>query len=268
MDSDSAKPEPASLSSLLNRLQINHASPIPFYHQLKEQILSAIAEGILNEGDPLPSERELVEHLNISRMTIRRAFNELIVSGQLRSRQGKGTYIQAAKVEQRLARLAGFSADMTRAGHRITSRVLRSEVEAAAGSLVDHLQVKPGEPIVALERVRLVDGEPTSWERAYLPTRLCPELTRFDFERTSLYDILRREYHLNLCWARQRMEAALANWQEQQLLLIPEGAPILLSERTLYTDGDVVLEYGKSSYRGDRYRYEIDLIGDRLNECK
>jgi GntR family transcriptional regulator len=61
------------------------------------------------------------------------------------------------------------------------------------------------------------------------------------------------------------MEATLANWSEQQLLGVPEGAPIFLAERITYTDDDVVIEYGKSSYRGDRYRYDVKLIGDQLD---
>ncbi|MGH8629661.1 MAG: GntR family transcriptional regulator [Burkholderiales bacterium] len=221
-----------------------------------------MAGGLLAEGDPLPSERELVDHLDVSRMTVRRALNELALSGQLRTQPGKGTYVRATKVEQLLARLAGFTADMTRAGHRVSSRVIRKEVAPAEGKLVERLQAQPGDPIVILERVRLVDDEPTSWERAHLPERLCPNITRFDFSRESLYDVLRREYKLSLRRARQTLEAALANWHEQQLLGIPEGTPILVGERTLYTDNDVILEYSKSSFRGDRYRYDIQLVGD------
>lgn len=252
----------AARQDVLGLFQINRASPVPIYHQIKEQILDAIASGLLAEGDPLPSERELVDHLDVSRMTVRRALSELALSGQLRTQPGKGTYVYARKVEQLLARLVGFSADMTRAGHRVSSRVLRKEVVPVEGNLVDRLQAQPGDPIVILERVRLVDDEPTSWDRAYLPERLCPGITRFEFERESLYAVLRREYKLRLRRAHQTLEATLANWHEQQLLGIPEGTPILLGERTLYTDDDVVLEYSKSSFRGDRYRYNIQLIGD------
>ena len=252
----------ASPPDVLHLFTISRGSSVPVYHQIKEHILEAIAGGLLGEGDPLPSERELVEHLNVSRMTVRRALNELVLSGQLHTRPGKGTYVRATKVEQLLARLAGFSADMTRAGHRVSSRVLRNEVVPAEGKLVDRLQVRPGDPIVILERVRSVDDEPTSWERAYLPERLCPDITRFDFSWESLYGVLRREYKLRLHWARQTLEATLANWHEQQLLGIPDGAPILLGERTLYTDDDAILEYSKTSFRGDRYRYDIQLIGD------
>ncbi len=259
----------ASHSPLLNRIRISRASSVPIHHQIKEQIRDAIASGVLVEGDPLPSERELVDRLNASRMTIRRALSELIIGGQLQTRPGKGTYVRAAKVEQALDGLAGFTADMTRAGHRVSSRVLRCEVVPAEGKLVDHLKVKPGERLVALERVRLVDDEPTSWDRLYLPARLCPDITsRFDFSRESLYAVLRREYQIALRWAQQRLEAALANRDEQRLLGIPEGTPILLSERTTYTDGAVIIEYGKSSYRGDCYRYDVKLIGDPLNEPK
>jgi GntR family transcriptional regulator len=255
-----------SPSAWLDQLRISRASSVPIYHQIKEQIVEAIVEGILVEGDPLPSERDLVERLNVSRMTIRRALNELVLSGQLRTWPGKGTFVRAAKVEQHLGRLAGFSADMIKAGHRVASEVLRAEVTPVGGKIAQHLRVGMNDAIIVLERRRLVDGEPTSWERAYLPERLCPGLLDFDLERRSLYDVLRREYHIALKWARQRMEATLANWHEQQLLEIPEGVPILLGERTVYTDDDTIVEYSKASYRGDRYRYEVEIMGDQPNE--
>jgi GntR family transcriptional regulator len=253
-------------NGILSRFHVSRASPVPIYHQIKEQILDAVASGVLAEGDPLPSERELVEHLNVSRMTIRRALNDLVTSGQLHTRPGKGTYVRTAKVQQLLARLAGFSADMSRAGHKVTSRVIRFEIVTAEGKMTELLQIDRGDLVVVLERVRLVDGEPTSWERSNLPARLCPNITRFDFGRESLYDVLRRQYKIALRWARQTMEATLANWHEHELLLIPEGAPILLSERTVYTDDNAVIEYGKSSFRGDRYKYDVQLIGDQSDE--
>ena len=251
-----------SRGDFLSGLRIARNSSVPIYHQLKNQIVDAITEGTLNLGDPLPSERELVERLNVSRMTIRRALNDLVTSGHLVTRPGKGTYVQAAKVEMQLGRLSGFTAEMGRMGHRVHSKVLRGEVISAAGKLIERLRVRSGDPVVLLERLRYVDDLPTSWERSNIPERLCPGLLKFDLENGSLYDVLRREYKLVLRYARQSMEATLSNWDEQQLLQLAEGAPILLGERTVYTDNDVVVEFGKASYRADRYRYEVTLLGE------
>jgi GntR family transcriptional regulator len=250
----------------LERLQIARKSAIPIYHQLKSQILDAISDGILSVGDALPSERELVEQLNVSRMTIRRALNDLVTSGQLFTRPGKGTYVQPAKLEQHLGRLGGFSAEMALGGHRVTSQVLRAEVIPAEEKLAARLGIQPSDNAIVLERLRLVDDVPTGWHRSHLPERLCPNLLRFDLAAGSLYDILRREYHIPLKWAKQSMEATLSNWEEQRLLGLPDGAPILLAERTTYTVNDVIIEYSKASYRADRYRYEIQLIGDQPDE--
>jgi GntR family transcriptional regulator len=246
----------------LSKLRVVRNSSIPIYHQLKNQILDAIAEGTLGLDDPLPSERELVEHLNVSRMTIRRALNDLVMNGQLYTRPGKGTYVQGAKVKQHLSRLLGFTADMRRTGHQVKSKVLHTEIAPAAGKLVERLRVEPGEPVVYLERLRLVDDVPIAWDRSNLPERLCPGLLRLDLEHGSLYDVLRHEYGIVLRYAHQTVEAALCNWDEQRLFGISEGAPVLIGERTVFTDDDIVIEYSKSSHRADQYRYEIQLIGD------
>jgi GntR family transcriptional regulator len=246
----------------LSKLQVDRSSPVPIYHQIKEKIIDAIAEEVLYEGDPIPSERELVRHLNVSRMTVRRALNELSLRGDLLTRPGKGTYVHGRKVQQRLAHLAGLSADMARSGHTTSSKVLRAEVISADGKIAERLQLGHGEAVIVLERLRAVDGEPTCWERAYLPEKLCPDLLRFDFSQRSLYNVLQIDYGLTLQHGWQSMEAVPSNWREQQLLHIPEGAPVFLAERVVLTDTERVIEYSKASFRGDRYRYEVQLIGD------
>ena len=249
-------------NTFLATLQVDRSSPVPIYHQIKEKIIDAIAEEVLYEGDPIPSERELVKHLNVSRMTVRRALNELSLSGELLTRPGKGTYVHGRKVQQRLAHLAGLSADMAQGGHITTSSVLRAEIVSADGKIAERLQLQSGQSVVVLERLRFVDGEPTCWERAYLPEQLCPALLRFDFTQRSLYDVLQKDYGLKLHHGWQSMEAVPSNWREQQLLHIPEGAPVFLAERIVLTEAERVIEYSKSSFRGDRYRYEVQLIGD------
>lgn len=256
----------ARQNTFLSTIQIDRSSSDPIYYQIKERILEAISEDILQAGDLIPSERTLVKQLQVSRMTVRRALSELVVSGMLLKRPGKGTYVHSHKVEQTLVRLGGLSSDMTRSGHSVKSEVIRAEIIPAEGKLIERLQLEAGAPVAYLERLRFVDNEPTSWERTYLPERLCPHILRFDFTRESLYRVLRNEYHIRLCNGLQFMEAVPSNWREQQLLEMPAGAPVFLSERTVRTDGDVIIEYSKGSYRGDRYRYEVRLLGDQQDE--
>lgn len=91
---------------------INKNSPIPIYYQLAEHIKQLIEKGDLSPGDSLPAEREYAEQYQISRMTVRQAFTQLVNAGYLSRRQGKGTFVAERKLEQPLQGLTSFTEDM------------------------------------------------------------------------------------------------------------------------------------------------------------
>jgi len=109
-----------------NGLQQNNA--IPLYKQLKEQIFSDITSGKLTEGEKIPTEVELSEIYNISRVTVRNAIKELVADNYLVKKQGKGTFVCPAKIERKIEHLLSFSA-ACQAGHLTThSEVVTREV--------------------------------------------------------------------------------------------------------------------------------------------
>lgn len=249
-----------TLDWLSERAKLDRDSSIPFYQQLKDILLESIREDALQPGDRLPSERELGERLGVSRLTVRRALNDLINAGWLFTQPGKGTYVRDAKLEQGIQQLVGLSEDMKRRGYAVTSQVLQVTVLPASGKTAKTMKLAPQEEVVLLERLRSVDGQPLSIERSYLNHKLCPGIAQHDLT-TSLYRILRENYGLNIPKAEQTYEAVTAGRRESQLLGIPEGAPLLLSERVAYTDTGGVIEYGVAWYRGDRYKFHAVLLG-------
>ena len=78
---------------------LSNSSELPFYQQIKNQIKQAILKGTLQEGDLLPSIRNLADDLQVSVLTIRRVYNELETEGYLNSRMGKGTFVAMANSE-------------------------------------------------------------------------------------------------------------------------------------------------------------------------
>lgn len=259
----------ATAGSRLKALEIFNLDPnsiTPHYQQLVDQILDAVTDGDLKPGQPLPSERELSKALGISRMTVRRALTDLEARGRLQSQVGRGWFVSKAKIEQRLGQLSGFSADMRAKHLTVESQVLVFKVEPAGATLADWLHLSLGEPVYRLDRIRLVNGEPVGLEYTRLPEKVCPGLDRFDFNRDSLYRVLRDEYHLVLHNAVQTIEASLMDWHEANLLKVDPGAPGLRGRRTVFDPEGVVLESSTGIYRGDRYRYQLELHGDSKAE--
>lgn len=151
---------------------INKNSPIPIYYQLGEQIKALIEKGELKPGDALPPEREFAEKYQISRMTVRQAFTQLVNEGYLYRMQGKGTFVAERKIEQLLQGVTSFSEDMKARGLEPSSELIRFEMQPAAASIAEQLSIDESDPVYEIERIRLADGVPMALETSYLPVKL------------------------------------------------------------------------------------------------
>ncbi|MFO7586033.1 MAG: GntR family transcriptional regulator [Anaerolineales bacterium] len=142
---------------------------LPIYSQLKEHIIHQIAEGGLKPGDQIPSQYELCEQYQMSHMTVRRALNELLKEGILRSIPGKGTYVASPTRTADSGALVTFSAQMSHLGIKPATRVLSQQLIPASTVLAQILGIEIGQPVVSLYRLRSADGHPLSLTQCYLP---------------------------------------------------------------------------------------------------
>lgn len=234
-------------------------SSVPLYYQLKERIREQIEAGILKPGDKIPSERELSLAYGMSRMTVRQGLTELVNEGLLYREQGKGTFVSLPKISQGLMKLTSFTEDMLRRGLQPGGRVLSLEVVEATPRLAGILVLPEDRRIYRLERLRLADGHPMALEITHLPYHVFPDLMREELGHRSLYAILETKYGVKVQRAIQSLEPVVANHYEAEILGVAPGAPLLLMERTTYDVSDRPIEYVKSLYRGDRYKFVVEL---------
>jgi GntR family transcriptional regulator len=233
--------------------------PLPMYFQLKELMREKIASGEWKPGDMVPSERELSEQYQISRMTARQALGELATEGLLRREQGRGTFVAEPKIEHGLTRLTGFTEDMKARGLQPGARVVRLELIRPPLLAMRALQITPEETIVLLERLRLAGGEPIALETSHLHFNGVGDLLNEDFENNSLYQILSEKYQITPARAEQKIGADLCSKREQELLKISEGAPVLRNKRITFDQWGRPFEYTESAYRADRYVFQAEL---------
>lgn len=211
-------------------------------------------------GDRLPPERDLIGDFNVARETLRRAIDELVVEGRLDRRHGVGTFVTRPKITQQF-RVQSFTQDMRARGMTSSSKVLSSKLVLAGARIGSLLQISPGDETLAIRRVRLADGEPMALETLHLPASLVPGLRVEDLGHHSLYEILASEYGIVIASGRQTIEATVTDAEESDLLGVPALSPALLVERVTLTSDEKRVEAVHSLYRGDRYRFEVDLIG-------
>ena len=231
-------------------------SHIPIYFQLEMEI-KEIVKG-LNPGDPISSEREFSEKYDISRMTVRQAINNLVNEGILVRKRGKGTFVAEQKVEQPLSGLTSFSEDMRSRGLKPLTKILSFQQINSDKSIAAKLKIAEGVPVYEVSRLRLADESPMALEISYLPANIITDLTE-DTVYASLYEYIENELNLQISHATQTLESSLAQKSECSILQIEEGDPVLLIERFSYLQNGEAFEYVKSIYRGDRYKFVIDM---------
>ena len=238
---------------------LNRQSPLPIYYQLKEFLRGKIVAGEWDPGTMIPSERELSERYEISRMTARQALVELAREGVLYREQGKGTFVSEPKLQQALTSLTSFSEDMHARGLHSGSQVLRLELVVAPPLASQALEIAPEEKVVVLERLRMAEDEPIAVETCYLHFSKVEKLLEEDFENNSLYSLLSQKYEIIPTRAQQQVEADLCGYREKELLKIEEGAPVLRNRRISFDQWGRSFEYTESAYRADRYIFQVEL---------
>lgn len=238
---------------------IDKQSPIPMYYQIMNQLREKIEAGEYPVESALPPERELVEAYDVSRMTIRQAILELVNEGILVRRRGIGTFVAPPKIEQALSSLTSFTEDMAQRGMKAGSRIVSFKEIVPDPTIRKSLGLNADEMAYECVRLRLADEEPMALETTTLVASLCPGLRAEDVENQSLYKVLGERWNIELDYAMQTLEPVLAPPYEASLLHVAPGSPLLLMHRVTYDYSGRAFEHVKSLYRGDRYKFVIEL---------
>jgi GntR family transcriptional regulator len=231
----------------------------PLYGKVEEVLASEIARGDHQPGDRLPSEDELLARFGVSRITIRRAIQNLIQRGMVEIRRGRGTFVLAPKVSQELTKLTGFVEDMDTHGRKASARVMSQGVVAASSRVAQHLGISKGTRVMRIERVRLADSVPMSFDETYLPLEIGRKIVRNDLRVMPIFTLLEEMYGIPLTEAEYTLEAAAASAHVADALNVPEGAPVFRIERTSFTTDGKPIDYEMLSYRGDLIRFVTRL---------
>ena len=247
------------------KTQIVRDSYIPLYIQVIDSMVEYIEGNELAPGFQLPGEAELCRLFDVSRTVIRQALQELEYKGMIYRTKGKGTFVAKPKIHEGLFQeLTGFYQDMETRGHTPESIVLKQEKVKAAKKVAAYLEINEGDPVIIIDRLRFVQKEPIVLVTTYLPYSICPELLEIDLTKRSLYEYLEEEHGIQIARGKRYLEAVAANQVEAQHLRVSVGAPLILLDSVSYLADGKPLEYYHALHRGDRSRFETELI--RVNK--
>jgi GntR family transcriptional regulator len=241
-----------SLSNYLQKL--DESSSLPLYQQLQRALRQAIENGAIAPEDALPPERDLAEMLGVSRITVRKAIDELAEEGLLVRKQGSGTFV-SNRVEKNFAKLTSFSEDMRARGREPRSVWLTKAEGTVTPEESLTLRSSPGTPVLRFHRIRYADDAPMAIEYA---TVLADCLPSVEAVQSSLYEALEQTGHRPVR-ALQRLRAVLFTAEQAKLLKAQERDAGLLVARVGYLKDGRAVEFSQSYYRGDIYDFVAEL---------
>jgi GntR family transcriptional regulator len=210
-------------------------------------------------GDPLPSDAELCTEFGVSRMTARNAVHRLAQEGLVLRVPGRGTFVGNSPTHRRANSLLSFSNEMRRRGHVPSSQLLTRALRAPSREEADRLQLKDGEKLVLLKRIRLADGRPIAVEVCRLHGRTATAVLQANLEKESLHAVLVSAGFLPTR-GRATLWAESAGADDSRWLQMNRGEPMLVERRIILDQRGRPLEYTESRYPADRYALDVDFV--------
>jgi len=221
-------------------------------------IISQIEQNFYKADDKLPSERELCEIYDVSRMTVRQALLELEREGYIYKLHGLGSFVSPKTYNQNLDKLYSFTEEMKKLGKTPESIVLAFETVPPTQKIAKRLNIEIDEMVHKVTRLRLADKEPLIYEISYLPERYLHGLTKEHLEAKPMYDVFRDEFQIVITRAIEKFSVTRTRDEEAKWLEVKKGDPAMLIKRQLYSN-EKVCEYTTSIAKGDKFVYTVEL---------
>ncbi|HAM54668.1 MAG TPA: transcriptional regulator [Candidatus Rokubacteria bacterium] len=232
---------------------------VPRYHRIAEALRARIREGELLAGARLPTQRDLARSFGVTLMTLRQALEVLEREQLIARRHGLGTFVAGPSVDYDILQLQRFAGDLSAKGERVDTRLLGSRPALADRRVADALGVPPRARVLAVERLRLVDGRPMSLQRSFLPAHVGDEVMRADLASTPLHQVLEFKLGLVIERASETVSAVRLGRREARELHCAAGAPAFESERVSFAAGGAPVVFDRVFIPGDRFRITREL---------
>ncbi|MFY0691739.1 MAG: GntR family transcriptional regulator [Paracoccaceae bacterium] len=251
--------QPARNRTDATEAALERVTGMPLYQQMVALLTNKIRSGAIAPGEYLPSENALCKEFGVSRITAKRAMNELAQAGLVARERGRGTRV----LENQLSRVFSASIDGWREnvgmmGRRTSAHVLEFGYGPASSQVAEALEIETGETVQRAVRVRRLEGQPFSYLVSYVPEEIGRRFKRKDLGNKPLHKLL-EQAGVKISAARQTLTATLADPSLAGLLEIPIGSPLIDVERIVRDAQRQPVEYIKVLYRPDLYRFEISM---------
>lgn len=233
---------------------------LPKYAVIKQDFVAKIESGELRGGSELPSESDLMEQYQVSRVTVRRAIDELYHHGYIEKMQGKRTRVKGSPSLQELSRAYSYTEEIIRHGMTPSRRVLSAQIRICTAEEGRQLKLPKADPVFHMERIYYANGLPLCFTQTTLPYRLFQDIESCDFKEQSLYHILETDYGIAITNTFLKLKAVSGTGNVARYLDVDDNTPLLHSTGLTYgicRNEEIPIELFTSCYLTTRFEYTL-----------
>ncbi|MBY2476060.1 GntR family transcriptional regulator [Clostridioides difficile] len=221
----------------------------PIYKVIENHVRELINSDSLKEGDLIPSEKQLSEEFNVTRMTVRSALNNLVKEGYITRQRGVGSIVLANNIYDNISSVSGFTKEMESKGYKVSNILVSLEIVQADEELSSRLNISLEENVWEIKRVRLANDTRVSYMITYMPVKLFPNLNKMHCEN-SLYNFVEEVCGYKIAMSEREVQAVISNEECMVNLKLEEPEPLLYINQICKLQNSEVFEYSHTYHHG------------------
>ncbi len=249
-----------------NILMVLRDSKTPLYHQIFLILRGKILDNTYPPDSLVPNEKQLMEMYDVSRITARRALNELADAAYVERQRWKGTRVRKQLPD---APLEIESDDLIKSmfemGQQTEVKLLNFAYIKAPSHIAIHLNCREGDVVQMAVRLRSYKGKPISRIISYVPEAIGNNYSREDLANKPLFQLI-GEQGIELARAEHSVNAVLSDPAVAPLLGVDIGSPLLSVNKLIFDKSDRPVEYQSALYRPDRHNYKVNLVASESSQ--
>ncbi|QJA08512.1 GntR family transcriptional regulator [Romboutsia sp. CE17] len=231
----------------------------PIYKVIENYVKELINSDKLKKGDLIPSENQLSEEFNVSRMTVRSALNNLVKDGYISRQRGVGSIVIGSRIYDNISAISGFTKEMNRKGYEVSNILLELNIVQADELLSNKLNIEVGDNIWEVKRVRLADNRKVSYMITYMPVKLFPNLNE-DYCKKSLYTFVEEICGLKIAFSEREVQAIISDEEIMESLELDTPQAILYISQVCRLQNGEIFEYSHTYHNG--YTLTLNAVSE------
>ncbi len=231
----------------------------PIYKVIENYVKELINSDKLKKGDLIPSENQLSEEFNVSRMTVRSALNNLVKDGYISRQRGVGSIVIGSRIYDNISAISGFTKEMNRKGYEVSNILLELNIVQADELLSNKLNIEVGDNIWEVKRVRLADNRKVSYMITYMPVKLFPNLNE-NYCKKSLYTFVEEICGLKIAFSEREVQAIISDEEIMESLELDTPQAILYISQVCRLQNGEIFEYSHTYHNG--YTLTLNAVSE------